>query len=242
MTKPPRETIHGLRAGLAVMAMRPGDVVRVAFSRASARIVEPKARALKARGVPCRMLSDAELDRMARVEQHEGLIVEAEPRAWRTTDEIGAHLVRTRGFAVALDRVKNPYNVGAILRSAAFFGAEAVIIASAPNQPALDPQAVRVAEGGAEHVLLAKTPYLGEALAAMRKQGARVIGADGHAKKEGRGLAPPLVLVVGHEREGLHERVRAQCDELVAIRGAGNIESLNVAVAAGVLMASIKNG
>src|SRR5262245_61600031 len=141
-----KEAIHGLRAGLAVIAVRPKDVLRVAFSRASARIVEPQTRAIKARGVPCRMYDDRGLDQLAYVEQHEGLYVEARPRPWAAIEEVASLLVKERAVAVALDGVRNPYNVGAILRTAAFLGARAMIIGASPQRPALDAQAVRVAE------------------------------------------------------------------------------------------------
>lgn len=231
----PTDLVHGLRAGLALLAKRPNDVVRVAFSRASARVVEPAARSVKSRGVPCRLLADGELDRLARVEQHEGLVIEAKPRAWIEPDALREKTI------VALDRVRNPYNVGAIVRSAAFFGVEALLVGAPADHPGLDPQAVRVAEGGAEHLVLARTTHLGDALGALRKKGALVLGADGHAKTAigDVTISRPVVLVFGNEREGLHERVRAQCDHLVAVRGSGRVESLNVAVAAGILIAAL---
>ena len=235
------EVTHGLRAGLALIAARPEEVTRVAFSKASAREVEPATRPLRARGVACMLLSDAELDRAAGVAQHEGLLVEARARRWATPEELGELLVKRRGVAVALDHVKNPYNAGAILRTAAFLGADALLagVAAKDTTGGLDAQAVRVAEGGAEHVLLARTPHLADALVALRERGVLVIGADGHATADASDapLSWPLAIVMGHEREGLHPRVRAACDRLVAIRGSGKIESLNVAVAAGILVA-----
>jgi tRNA G18 (ribose-2'-O)-methylase SpoU len=69
----------------------------------------------------------------------------------------------------------------------------------------------------------------------------RIVGADGQATTSARGFAfgRPAILVVGNEREGLGDRVRAQCDAVVAVRGSGAVESLNVAVAAGVLVAEM---
>ena len=233
------EVTHGLRAGLAVIDARPKEVTRVGFSKASAREVEPKTRGLRAQ---CMLLADAELDRAAGVAQHEGLLVEAKPRRWATPEELADRLVRARGVGVALDHVKNPYNAGAILRTAAFLGAEALLAGTSAKEPGgLDAQAIRVAEGGAERVLLARTSQLADALALLRKRGVLVVGADGRAEHdvEDAPLSLPAVLVVGHEREGLHERVRAQCDLLVAVRGTGAVESLNVAVAAGILLARL---
>lgn len=220
-----------------MLAKRSNDVTRVAFSRASARLVEPAARALKSRGVPVRMLSDGELDRIAKVEQHEGLLVEATARAWIAPEALSQ---KTKTI-VALDRVRNPYNVGAIVRSAAFFGVEALLVGAPADHPGLDAQAVRVAEGGAEHLVLARTTHLGDALESLKAKGVLVLGADGHAKTAMTDvrISRPVVLVFGNEREGLHKRVRARCDQLVAVRGSGRVESLNVAVAAGILIAAL---
>jgi TrmH RNA methyltransferase len=153
-------------------------------------------------------------------------------------------LVRSSGTAIAFDRVRNPYNVGAIIRTAAFFGVQAVLVGAAAPEPDLAPTAIRVAEGGAEEVTLTRTTDLAMTLARLRSKGVRVIGADGRAKTAAFGFAfrRPALLVVGHEREGLTERVRAECDMLVAIGGSGRVDSLNVSVAAGVLIAEMMRG
>jgi TrmH RNA methyltransferase len=189
----------------------------------------------------CKEASEGELDRIAESSHHEGLCVLARPRPWLPSGELAEVLARTRGFAVALDRVRNPYNVGAILRSAAFFGVDAALLGAPAPHPGLHPTAVRVAEGGVEHVPMARTTDLADTLARLRARGVRVVGADGHATTDARGFAfgRPALLVVGNEREGLGDRVRAQCDAVVAVRGSGAVESLNVAVAAGVLIAEI---
>lgn len=235
------ETVHGLRAGLALIDARPQDILRIAFSRASAREVEPVTRVLRNKGVPCGLLPDDELDRLAKVQQHEGLYIETRPRTWHTPEALAEYLVKVQGVAIALDRVKNPYNVGAILRSAAFFGVEGMFLGVPALHAGLDAQAVRVAEGGAEHVMLARTPRLADSLAELRKKGVLVVGADGQARTDAMEFrfSRPAVLVMGHEREGLHDRVRAQCDAVVAIRGSGKVDSLNVAVAAGVLIGKL---
>lgn len=235
------ETVQGLRAGLAVFERRPDDVLRVAF----ARVVRPELgdllRGCAATGIPCQEVGEAELDRIAEGSHHEGLCVAARPRRWLSGQELADVLARTKGTAVALDRVRNPYNVGAILRSAAFFGVDAALLGAPAPHPGLPPTAVRVAEGGTEHVQLSRTTNLADTLARLRSRGVRVVGADGQATTGAAGLAfgRPVVLVVGNEREGLGERVRAQCDAIVAVRGAGRVESLNVAVAAGVLVSEM---
>jgi TrmH RNA methyltransferase len=194
--------------------------------------------------VPCTEAAEAELDRFAESSHHEGLCVVARPRKWSSARELAEALAHGRGVAVALDRVRNPYNVGAILRSAAFFGATGALLGAQAPHPELAPTAVRVAEGGVEHLVLARTTDLADTLARLRERGVRVVGADGRAPAAAAGFAfgRPAVLVLGNEREGLGDRVRAQCDALVAVRGGGAIESLNVAVAAGVLFAEVTRG
>jgi TrmH RNA methyltransferase len=244
LSAPPREAgelTYGLRAGLAVIARRPNDIVRIAHS---AEVRHELASLQKLAGpgrFPIEIVSDAELGRMAGSSHHEGLCVWARPRHWASTREVSNLLEQTRGFAIALDRVRNPYNVGAILRSAAFFGVPAAILGAIAPHPALATDAVRVAEGGAEHLMLSRSTDLADTLGRFRQKGVHVVGADGASRISAIGyLFPrPLVLVLGHEREGISERVRAHCDTLIAIPGSGAIESLNVAVAAGLLLGEV---
>jgi len=232
---------YGLRAGLALIAARPGDVLRVAYAREVRGELDEALGAAGARHVPCADAPPAELARLAQSQNHEGLCVLARPRRWAGPADVADLLVSRSGTAIALDRVRNPYNVGAILRTAAFFGVDAVLLGAIAPHPALAPDAVRVAEGGAERVVLSRTTDLAETLSRLRARGVVVAGADGHADRSaiGHRFARPAVVVVGHEREGLSPRVRAQCNVIVAIPGTGAVESLNVAVAAGVLMVEL---
>jgi len=238
------EVVIGLRAGLAVFKRRPGDVLRVAFARELRDEVAELARWAASQRIPCAELHEAELYRIAESSHHEGLCVLARPRKWASAQDVAALLVQRRGTAIALDRVRNPYNVGAILRSAAFFGIDAVLLGTPAPHPGLPPMAVRVAEGGAENVTLARTTDLADTLSRLRGRGVKVVGADGQADRSAIGFpfAHPTVLVMGNEREGLGDRVRAQCDAIVAIPGSGAVESLNVAVATGVLASEMVRG
>jgi len=238
----PEECVHGLRAGLALFARRRDDVIRVAYARSVRGEVTDLGRWAASRRLPFVEATDAELARLAESPHHEGLCVVARPRRWLPVQELIDLLTRARGVAVALDRVRNPYNVGAILRSAAFLGLDAALLGASAPHPALAPAAVRVAEGGAEHLDLVRTTDLGETLTRLRSHGVQVVGADGRGPTSAVGFPfrRPSVIVVGHEREGLGPRVRAQCDAVVAIPGSGRVESLNVAVAAGILMAQTR--
>ena len=231
-----REIVLGLRAGLAVFAKRREHIQRIGYAReVRGEISELVAWAAKKR-LPCDELAPRDLERIADSDHHEGLVVAARPRAWTSSKELADLLVAKKGTAIALDRVRNPYNVGAIARTAAFFGVDALLLAAE-----LAPQAVRVAEGGVEHMALARTTDIADTLARLRQRGVRVVGADvrGAPRAIDLGATRPIVLVLGHEREGVAERVRAQCDALVRIEGSGAVESLNVGVAAGILIASM---
>jgi RNA methyltransferase, TrmH family len=237
---PAADRIHGFRAGLAVLARRPADVLRVACLREIAPDVEaafPKGAARP----PIAILASHEIEGLARSPQHEGLCLEARPRRWATPADLADVLQQTNGIAIALDRVRNSYNIGAILRSAGFFGVGAVLLGAPAPHPGLDPNAIRVAEGGVEHVTLARTTDLADTLGRLRARGVKVYGTDGQADASGLGyrFVRPAILVLGNEREGLGPRVRAACDALVAIRGSGQVESLNVGIAASILIAEL---
>jgi RNA methyltransferase, TrmH family len=232
------EVVYGLRAALALFEARRGDIERVAYARGAQKDAEPLLRWAKEKRIPAREGTDEDLARLARSHNHEGIVLEARGRKFIAPADLIELLVRRKGVAIALDRVRNPYNVGAILRSAAFFGVDAAILGAPAPHPALAPDAVRVAEGGAEHLALARTTDLADALSRLHTRGISIVGADSHAKHDARSFtfARPVVLVVGHEREGLGERIRTKCDALVSIRGTDAVESLNVAVASGILM------
>lgn len=242
----PRETredverIFGHRAGLAVLATRPDDVLRVACVRELSEEVN-RVFGKHASKVGVGTLTDPEIERLASSKQHEGLVLEARARKWVAPKDLADVLTQSRGVAIALDRVRNPYNIGAVLRSAAFFGVDAAILGAPAPHPGLDANAIRVAEGGVEHLVMSRTTDLADTLTRLRARGVQIIAADGHADADAFEFTfkPPAVLVMGNEREGVGPRIRSQCDAIVAIRGTGAVESLNVAVAAGVLVARL---
>jgi TrmH RNA methyltransferase len=195
----------------------------------------------RARRIPCREAADRELDDAAGSSHHEGVCMVTKPRRWASGAEVAELLERKKGTAIALDRVRNPYNVGAILRTAAFFGVDAALLGAPAPHPGLAPMAVRVAEGGAEHLALSRTTDLADILGRLRARRIAIVGADGRAPGSVFDFAfpRPVVLVLGHEREGLGDRIRRHCDGVVAIPRGGAMESLNVGVAAGILVAAM---
>ena len=168
---------------------------------------------------------------------HQGAALEARPLDWGRLSEVCAPGQDEAPVVVLLDRVSDPHNVGAILRSAEVFGARAVIAPhrhSAPETGAL----AKSASGALERQPYLRIPNLGNAMEALRAEGYALVGLDGEAAA---GVAEglhggPLALVLGAEGPGLRERTRNLCNVLVRIPAASGFGSLNVSNAAAVAL------
>ena len=172
-------------------------------------------------------------------DKHQGVCVFAAPRRVFAEHELD-RLARGR-LVIALDQVSDPQNLGAVLRSAAFFGADAVLLLK--NRSAeLTPKVARIAVGGAEFVDVFQVINLARSLDRLRELGYWVYGLDERGERTLRETEfdPQSVLVVGAEGQGLRQRTRTKCDALVRIPGGREgVESLNAAVAAAVALAAM---
>ncbi len=231
--------MFGLSAARAVMAKRPNDVRLIAHTSDVRHDIADLLREAARLRIAYRELPAGELERIAQSLHHEGICMQVAPRRPATLEDLVQSLGKS-GFILALDGVDNPHNIGALLRSAGFFGARGLLVGKA-QEARLTPAAVRVAEGAAEHVPVCFVTDLPEALAALSKAGATVVGADAHAGKADSEISWPTrtVLVLGNERLGLSAQVKQRCAEFVHIRGSRQVESLNVSVAAGILMSAL---
>jgi len=171
--------------------------------------------------------------------KNQGICVFAEPR--KIYDEGDLDELRDARIVLALDQVSNPQNLAAILRSAAFFGVDAVLLLKNRSVD-LSPTVLRIAVGGVEYIRVFKVINLARSLDALRELGFWVYGLDergDHALGE-TDFDRRAVLVIGAEGEGLRLRTRKFCDVLVRIPGGQpGLGSLNVGVAAAVAMAEI---
>jgi TrmH RNA methyltransferase len=235
------EKIYGRKAALAVLRTRMDDVARIAHGPRVRRELGPLLSEAAARRVPYAELDDAALAKLAESMHHEGLVVVARPRPVLDAHALFHRMVAAPRFAlVALDGVSNPHNVGAIVRSAAFLGIDAVVVRGEAGRAPLTPAAMRIAEGGAEQVPVAPVPDLDALLAALRREGFGLLAADARGEEDAMTLRWPRrgVLVLGSEADGISPEVAREIERGVAIRGTGAVESLNVSVAAGVLLAA----
>ncbi|NYS25805.1 23S rRNA (guanosine(2251)-2'-O)-methyltransferase RlmB [Rhodobacteraceae bacterium 2376] len=171
---------------------------------------------------------------------HQGAALEVRPLDWGALDAVCAPPAVGRGLVVLLDRVSDPHNVGAILRSAEVFGAQAVIAPerhAAPETGAL----AKTASGALERQPYLRVRNLSDTMLKLQKMGYLMVGLDGAATAD---LGPtldgfadaPVGLVLGAEGPGLRERTRATCDALVRIPAQGAFGSLNVSNAAAVAL------
>jgi len=234
------EKVHGVRACEALFARRPEAIIRVYVAeerrRRFARLLEHCA----ARRLGFQVVAADSLARLSASTHHEGIVILSRARRrWGASDLLQAidGADGLNGPLVYLDGVQNPHNLGAILRTAAHFGA-AAILGARGELPPLSPAAVRVAEGAAETVIVCELAEPRADLGQLKNRGYRVVTTSSH---RGRPLAEGLpegkaVFVLGSEGEGVSPEIAAIADAAVRISGTGQVESLNVSVACGVVL------
>ncbi len=191
-----------------------------------------------AAGVPPRIIEARELARRLGEEAvHQGLLLEARPLPELDVSEIA----QNSGIVVALDQITDPHNVGAILRTAAAFAADALIVTER-HAPQFDGVLAKAASGGLEHVDIVPVVNLARALDELSRLGHRLIGLDseGSESLETTPLQKPVVLVLGAEGKGLRRLTRERCDAVARLDMPGAIKSLNVSNACAIALAILR--
>jgi len=225
--------IHAVREALE--AGRPVERVVIARGRGGDR-VEEIVRLARSRGVPVRFEDRAQLDRLAGSPQHQGVLALAAARSALALEDLLAS-PRPDALLVLLDGVEDPHNLGAILRSALAAGADGAII---PERRAagLTETVSRASAGALEHLPVARVTNLARAMEQMKAAGFWLVGLDERAERDytAADFTARIGLVLGGEGRGLHQLTRKRCDFLVSIPATGPVRSLNVSVAAGVVL------
>jgi 23S rRNA (guanosine2251-2'-O)-methyltransferase len=182
-------------------------------------------------------VSEEELERLCGSPDHQGIVAEVEPYPYADAADF---LAGEAAIVVALDQVQDPQNFGAICRTAEGAGAAGVVI---PERGGVEVTAAvcRASAGAVEHIPVARVRNLADYLGQAKRDGAWVYGAEAgadtaHWQPDYRGK---VVIVLGSEGKGLRPRVRAACDQLVALPLHGRLESLNVAATAAALLYEI---
>ena len=248
--KPPKDGVQLKICGLSAVRARfrrdAGSIRRLYFDYATSRKIGVMCRVLAASKKIYRCLEPAELEKVAGTIHHGGIVAVVvqqgpapvaprEPAAW----------AGRREPLLVLDRIGNAHNLGAIARTAAFFGVPRIVIADDPAAARPNDAAFRVAEGGLESVEVRTASSLAPFLRELASAGYAVLGASTRGGQPGAHKrhdkfagtsSGPVALVLGNEEHGLSADVSAACTRLVTIPGGGNIESLNVSAATAVLI------
>ncbi len=229
--------VCGLSAVGALCERDPGRVERLYFETQRRAELGPFCAALARARKPYREVGAVELARIAGTLLHGGVVAIARQQPLAAFDAATAPGWARDGKPILiLDGIGNPHNLGAIARTAAFFGIGRIVLADRPEQALPSDASYRVAEGGLEHLSLYQAP-LPHALKMLR-QGYRIIGAAldrGAPFAPDRGVKPPA-LILGNEETGLAAATLAACDEIATIPGTGGVQSLNVAASAAILI------
>ncbi len=241
--KPNELTVCGLAAVRALFARDAGAIKRLYFDYATGRRIGVICKALAAARRVYRCVEPSELEKIAGTVHHGGIVAVIEQRQLRPPRSEDLRLwARDREVLLLLDRIGNAHNLGAIVRTAAFFGVKHLIIPAGPEQAMPGEATHRVAEGGMAHVEFSQVRSLAEFIRQVRPfyevVGTAVRGAAPLDRDFGPAApnAKPIALVLGNEESGLAPDVAAACDRLTVIRGSGAMESLNVAAAAAILL------
>ncbi len=228
---------------MVLCALRASKRVRVVWVDEAAKPCPKLAEARRIaedRQLPWERIPRAELDTVAENRIHNGIIGFAEPLPSWSLEEIleQSDSAGRDPFVVLLNQVQYEQNLGAILRTAACAGVDALVLPTRRGAR-LSPTVQRIAMGGAEEVPVVHEGMM-SALANLRRRGVRIYGAEaaGENLYTGADFSGPLALVLGGEDRGLSEAIRSRCDRILALPLAegSDVGSLNVSVAAGLMI------
>ncbi len=231
--------IHAVREALE--AGRAFDRIVIAKGRQDTR-VEEIVQLARARNISLRFEDRSQLDRLADSKDHQGIVGLVASRAAGTLDEIlaaaNAGVGRgEKGLIVLLDGVEDPHNLGAVIRTSLAAGAHGVVI---PERRAagLTDTVARASAGALAHLPVAKVTNLVRTMEELKDTGYWLVGLDERGDKNYTEVdyRSPTGIVLGGEGKGLHELTRKRCDFVVSLPTTGPVKSLNVSVAAGVVL------
>jgi 23S rRNA (guanosine2251-2'-O)-methyltransferase len=226
--------IYGINP--VVEALRADRVTALQVSgRGDGRLREILELAAK-RGVSVRRVDTATLDRAARGGAHQGAVAELLKAARYTVADL-VRGVSGPPLIVVLDSIEDPHNVGAILRTADAAGAHGVIRQSR-HAARLDGATAKASAGAVAYVRIAEVVNIARAIEELKELGVWSVGLaeDARTRYDEIDLTAPTALVLGGEGTGLRRFVRQRCDRLAAIPMSGHVGSLNVSVAAGIVL------
>jgi 23S rRNA (guanosine2251-2'-O)-methyltransferase len=200
------------------------------------RLIEDCRRA----NVPVRFLKRTELDGMAGTAAHQGVVAVTSAKQYSDLADLVEAKRRQYALIVVLDGVEDPHNLGAILRTADAAGSDGVVIPER-RAAAVTGTVTKASAGASEHLPIAKVTNISRTVEELKGHNIWTVGLDERAKQTYDAIDYNMdcALVLGSEGKGLHDLVKRKCDFLVSIPMLGKVPSLNVSVAAGVVLYEI---
>lgn len=228
-----RDLVYGINAVKEAVDSRPVEYVLVSQGAANPRL-QQIIDGCRKRGVSVRFAPRTAIEREAGSQRHQDVVAVCSAKAYEDFESLFAG---ERPLLVFLDGVEDPANLGAIVRTSVAAEASGVVVPER-RSAGLSPAVTRVAAGALEHAKIARVTNLVRAMAEAKERGLWIYGFEAKAEKsfweiDYRG---PCALVLGGEGHGLHRLVRETCDEVACIPIATGVESLNVSVAAAVVL------
>ena len=227
--------IYGINA--VVEALRGGRVRRIRVGPRHDRRVEETISLAREKDVKIERVDAATLDRAARGGVHQGIVAELEPLRDHSLPELVEAARPLPPLLVVLDGIEDPHNVGAIVRTVDAAGAHG-IVRQARHAASLDGIAAKASAGAVATVRMATEVNIARAIEELKTLGVWTIGLAGDASDsyDAVDFTLPTAIVLGGEGSGLRRLVRERCDRVVSIPMHGSVDSLNVSVAAGVVL------
>lgn len=232
------EIIFGIHAVTEALRSRPQSISHIAIARGRSdaklqKIIE----AARAAGVALRFEPRQALDRLSSGGTHQGVIATVTAKGYCDIADVIAQRRGKFAFALVLDGIEDPHNLGAIIRTADAAGADGIII---PERRAtgVTGTVAKASAGAVEHLPIARVTNISRALEELKSKNIWTIGLDerGSQTYDQLDYKMDCALVLGAEGKGLHEHVRKHCDFVVSIPMLGHVPSLNVSVATAIVM------
>ena len=228
--------IYGINA--VAEALKAGRVVSMRAGRRSDQRLRHLLEMAEHASVPVRRVSDDELDRESGGASHQGVIADvSERRVYELHDLIEDALARPPALIVVLDGIEDPHNFGAILRTCDAVGAHGVVRQTRHSAP-LGGATSKASAGAVAHVRIADVVNVARAVEELTEAGIWTVGLAGDSQStyDKMDFSLPTAIVLGAEGTGLRRLVRERCEMLASIPMKGKVDSLNVSVAAGVVL------
>ena len=190
-----------------------------------------------------KFVSKNDLDKLSQFGNHQGVVAEVEEYQYCSLNDLVAKANESKyPLLIILDGVKDPHNLGAILRCADAYGANGIIIKK-NGQVQVNSTVAKVSTGAIDYVPICQVTNLVQTITTLKKQGYWIVASDGSAKEDYRKVdyRSPIALVIGSEGEGISRLVLQNSDFITKIPMIGHVNSLNASVATAVYLAQIFN-